>query len=89
MSRFPRKPGLKGAGPRRTSDKDAVCELSKACRSYGRGTWGPIYADAGIVRHMESGRQLVLAVFTEASPAYHGEFIADLTEQCAKRLLLP
>ena len=53
------------------------------------GTWGPIYADAGIVRHMESGRQLVLAVFTEASPAYHGEFIADLTEQCAKRLLLP
>src|SRR2546425_4717466 len=30
------------------------------------GTWGPIYADAGIVRHMESGRQLVLAVFTEA-----------------------
>ncbi len=38
---------------------------------------------------MESSRQLVLAVFTEASPAYHGEFIADLTEQCAKRLLLP
>jgi len=38
---------------------------------------------------MESGRQLVLAVFTEASPAYHGEFIADPTEQCAKRLLLP
>jgi len=53
------------------------------------GTWGPIYADAGIVRHVESGRQLVLAVFTEASPAYHGEFIADLTERCAKRLLVP
>src|SRR5262245_43474243 len=51
------------------------------------GTWGPIYADAGIVRHVESGRQLVLAVFTEASPAYHGDFIADLTEQCAERLL--
>src|SRR5215470_10142655 len=51
------------------------------------GTWGPIYADAGIVRHLESGREFVLAVFTEASPAYHGEFIADLTEQCAKRLL--
>src|SRR5262245_33771110 len=50
------------------------------------GTWGPIYADAGIVRHVASGRQFVLAVFTEASPAYHGEFIADLTEQCAKRL---
>jgi len=38
---------------------------------------------------MESGHQLVLAELTEASPAYHGEFIADLTEQCAKRLLLP
>ncbi len=51
------------------------------------GTWGPIYADAGIVRQVESGRQLVLVVFTEASPAYHGEFIADLTEECAKHLL--
>src|SRR5262249_18820938 len=51
------------------------------------GTWGPIYADAGIVRQVESGRQFVLAVFTEASPAYHGDFIADLTEQCAERLL--
>jgi beta-lactamase class A len=51
------------------------------------GTWGPIYADAGIVRHLASGRQMVLAVFTEASPSYHGEFIADLTEECAKHLL--
>jgi hypothetical protein len=29
------------------------------------GTWGPIFADAGIVRHVESGRQIV-GSFTEA-----------------------
>jgi beta-lactamase class A len=52
------------------------------------GTWGPIYADAGIVRHLESGRQMVIVVFTEASPAYRGEFIADLTERSAERLLV-
>ena len=52
------------------------------------GTWGPIYADAGIVRHVESGRQLALAVFTEGNPPYRGDFIADLTEQCAKQLLV-
>ena len=52
------------------------------------GTWGPIYADAGIVRHMESGRQIVIVVFTEASPAYRGDFIADLTERSAERLLV-
>jgi len=52
------------------------------------GTWGPIYADAGIVRH-PSGRDLVIAVFTEAHPHYRGDFIAALTEQAAKRWLVP
>jgi hypothetical protein len=51
------------------------------------GTWGPIYADAGIVRQLDSGRQVVIAVFTEATPAYHGEFIADLTERVVRHLL--
>jgi Beta-lactamase enzyme family len=50
------------------------------------GTWGPIFADAGIVRHA-SGRQLVLVVFTTSQPAYRGDFIADLTYRCAQRLL--
>lgn len=49
------------------------------------GTWGPIYADAGIVR-AASGRQFVLAVFTQGSPPYRGDFIADLTEACARHL---
>lgn len=53
------------------------------------GTWGPIYADAGIVRDVASGRQFVIAVFTEAVPPYHGDFIADLTEACARHLLAP
>jgi hypothetical protein len=52
------------------------------------GTWGPIYADAGIIRHA-SGRQFVLVVFTSAQPAYRGEFIADLTYRCAQHLLMP
>jgi beta-lactamase class A len=52
------------------------------------GTWGPIYADAGIVRHVASGREMVVVVFTEARPAYHGDFIADLTERSARRVLL-
>ena len=51
------------------------------------GTWGPIYADAGIVRQLDSGRQVVIAVFTEATPAYHGDFIADLTERVVRHLL--
>ena len=51
------------------------------------GTWGPIYADAGIVRQLESGRQMVIVVFTEGSPAYRGDFIADLTERSAEHLL--
>ena len=52
------------------------------------GTWGPIYADAGIVRDA-SGRQFAIAVFTEASPPYRGDFIADLTESTARLLLKP
>jgi beta-lactamase class A len=52
------------------------------------GTWGPIYADAGIVRHVDSERQMVIVVFTEATPAYRGDLIADLTERSARRLLL-
>ena len=50
------------------------------------GTWGPIYADAGIVRDA-SGRSFVLAVFTQSSPPYRGELIADLTYQLARQLL--
>jgi len=76
-------------GRRRRPSRPRSRRSPAPLRSHIYGTWGPIYADEGIVWHMESGRQLVLAVFTEASPAYHGEFIADLTEQCAKRLLLP
>ena len=52
------------------------------------GTWGPIYADAGIVHHV-SGRQLVLVVFTEAEPPYRGDFIADLTQRAVEHVLLP
>jgi hypothetical protein len=52
------------------------------------GTWGPIYADAGIVRQLDTGRQIVIAVFTEATPIYHGDFIADLTERVARHLLI-
>lgn len=50
------------------------------------GTWGPIYADAGIVRH-RSGHEIVVVVFTEARPHYRGDFIADLTETAARRWL--
>jgi beta-lactamase class A len=52
------------------------------------GTWGPIYADAGIIRD-PSGRQLIVVVFTEASPPYRGDFIADLTERAAAHLFSP
>jgi beta-lactamase class A len=51
------------------------------------GTWGPIYADAGIVRQAASGRQMVIVVFTEASPPYRGDFIANLTAASAERML--
>jgi beta-lactamase class A len=50
------------------------------------GTWGPIFADAGIVRHA-SGHQLVVVVFLEGSPAYRGSFIAELTRRAVRRLL--
>jgi len=50
------------------------------------GTWGPIFADAGIVRHA-SGHQLVVAVFIEGRPAYRGSFIAELTRRAVRRLL--
>jgi beta-lactamase class A len=50
------------------------------------GTWGPIFADAGIVRHA-SGHQLVVVVFLEGQPAYRGSFIAKLTRRAVRRLL--
>jgi len=49
------------------------------------GTWGPIYADAGIVRHT-SGREIIVVVFMEGS--YRGNFIADLTQRAAEELLI-
>ncbi len=49
------------------------------------GTWGPNYADAGIVRAPD-GRQFVLVVFTEAQPAYRGELIAQLTYRAATHI---
>ena len=51
------------------------------------GTWGPIYADAGLVR-APSGREFAIAVYTEGRPPYRGDFIADLTEALARRLLV-
>jgi len=53
------------------------------------GTWGPIYADAGIVRHTGDGHQLVVVAFLEAKPgskAYRGPFIAKLTRAAVKRV---
>jgi beta-lactamase class A len=50
------------------------------------GTWGPIFADTGIVRHA-SGHQLVVVVFIEGRPAYRGSFIAELTRRAVRRLL--
>jgi beta-lactamase class A len=52
------------------------------------GTWGPIFADAGIVRHA-SGRQLAIAAFVEGKPAYRGPFIAQLTRAAVAHLLPP
>ena len=51
------------------------------------GTWGPDYADAGIVRRVSDGRQFVVVVFTEATPAYRGEFIAQVTYRAAMHIL--
>ena len=52
------------------------------------GTWGPIFADAGIMRHA-SGHQLVLAVFIEGRPAYRGPFIARLSRALVKKVFPP
>jgi len=53
------------------------------------GTWGPIFADAGIVRRKTDGHQMVVVAFLEAkpgSPAYRGPFIAKLTRAAVARL---
>jgi predicted methyltransferase len=53
------------------------------------GTWGPIFADAGIVRHTADGHQLVVVAFLDAKPggpAYRGPFIARLTRAAVKRV---
>ena len=50
------------------------------------GTWGPIHADAGIVRH-RSGRQVVVAVFLEGAPRYRGSFIAELTDRVVRHAI--
>ena len=50
------------------------------------GTWGPIYADAGIV-HAVDGRQFTLAVYIDATPAYRGSFIAELSTRITEHLL--
>lgn len=52
------------------------------------GTWGPIYADAGIIRG-PSGRQLALAVFIDSKPAYRGRFIAELARTATAAFLGP
>ena len=52
------------------------------------GTWGPIFADAGIIRHA-SGHQLVVAAFLEGEPAYRGPFIAKLAKTAVEKLLTP
>ncbi len=52
------------------------------------GTYGPIFADAGIIRH-DSKRQMVLAVFIKSRPSYRGSFIADLAHRSAAHLLRP
>jgi hypothetical protein len=49
------------------------------------GTWGPIYADAGILR-APSGHQLVVAVFLEGQPRYRGWFISKITEKACRRV---
>jgi beta-lactamase class A len=50
------------------------------------GTWGPIHADAGIVRH-KSGHQVIVAVFLEGAPRYRGSFIAELTDRVVSHLI--
>jgi hypothetical protein len=50
------------------------------------GTWGPIHADAGIVR-TPSGRQLVVVAFIEGAPRYRGSFIAKITEGACRLIV--
>jgi hypothetical protein len=50
------------------------------------GTWGPIYADAGIVR-APSGRQLIVVAFIEGAPRYKGWFISKITEAACRLVL--
>jgi beta-lactamase class A len=71
---------LRIAGGAERASKDLVVEGKT-------GTWGPIFADAGIVR-APSGRALVIAAFLDSSPAYRGGFIAELTERLARQRLL-
>jgi beta-lactamase class A len=51
------------------------------------GTWGPIFADAGIVRN-GGDRDLVVVAFLEGRPAYRGSFVADLSRESAQHVLL-
>jgi beta-lactamase class A len=53
------------------------------------GTWGPIYADAGIVRQTATGHDVVIVVFTQGAPAYRGPFINELTYRMVDRVLAP
>jgi hypothetical protein len=53
------------------------------------GTWGPIYADAGIVKQVDGGRQFAIAVFTQGAPPYRGQFINEVTYRTARHLLTP
>jgi beta-lactamase class A len=53
------------------------------------GTWGPIFADAGIIRRKADGHQIVVAAFIEAKPgkaAYRGPFIAKFTRAAVRRI---
>jgi beta-lactamase class A len=50
------------------------------------GTWGPIYADAGIV-HGADGRQFTLAIYIDSTPAYRGNFISELSRRVTQHLL--
>lgn len=50
------------------------------------GTWGPIYADAGIIRGPD-GRQFTLSVYIDSTPAYRGSFISNLSEKLTEHLL--
>ncbi len=50
------------------------------------GTWGPIYADAGIVRSQD-GRDLIVAVYLEGRPAYRGSFVAEISRKSTDHVL--